>query len=105
MARSSLPLRFVLAAALSVVGFSSPALAGPPPDGADGADGQLVATAASLPTPSLRTRLKARATAYRVVLETAETLGFDEAAVARMARAQKAPIVVAARTVPPAERD
>lgn len=94
MARSSLPLRFVLAAsiALPAVGLSSSAF------GAPDADGRLAAQAAALPTPSLKTRLKARATAYRMVLQTAETLGFDEGEVARLAQARKGPIVVAVRT-------
>lgn len=94
MARPSL----LFALVLSIAGLSSTAVAAPEAD----ADQRLAAEATALPTPSLRTRLKARAAAYRVVLQTAEQLGFDEAAVGQVARAQQAPLVVAARTT---ERD
>jgi len=90
MARLS--LQFVLA--LSVAGLSSAALAAP----SGSADDPLAAQAAALRTPSLRTRIQARAAAYRVVLKTAEQLGFDGDAVAHMARTPRAPIIVAART-------
>ncbi len=88
MARLSLPM-----ALLALIALGSTAAAEPAAD----ADHRLEAESAALPTPSLATRLQARAAAYRVVLQTAEQLGFDEGAVEQMARARRAPVVVAAR--------
>lgn len=86
MARLSLPMTL-----LALLAFGSTAAAEPD------ADRRLEAESAALPTPSLATRLQARAAAYRVVLQTAEQLGFDAGAVEQMARVRRAPVVVAAR--------
>ena len=94
MARLSLPLVLAAVLAVPVIGVSSAALAAPE---AVDADAELAARAAALPTPSMRTRIQARAAAYRVVLQTAHQLGFDDAAVAQVAHASQGPIVVAVR--------
>lgn len=89
MARLTLPLALLALIALGATASAEPAAP---------VDRDLEAESAALPTPSLATRLQARAAAYRVVLQAADQLGFDADDVEQTARAQRAPVVVAART-------